>query len=330
MTTARDLCIDALKESGALGVGQTPLAEDINDAFTRLDRMVAQWQKKRWLVPSLQSIYKIWPGTKSVTVGINGFFDIQRPNDVKGGYIIQINTGSNPVSLPLKKIFSYEDYIRIAVKDLPSLGTYFFYDGQFPLANLFVWPVPQDGQYEVHILIESLLGFGSTITSAVIESGGTLYTDGIYNNVPLIASGIFQSSVGSGATADITVTAGAIAVVNLLTGGQDYVINDSLSVNPADVGGTGGGFLYLVRNIGPNINTEIVMPPEYEEALMYNLAIRVCSMFQVPPMDETRRLAKASLNTIRVANTQIPALIMPNVPGLRTGPAFNIWNADGY
>ncbi len=52
MTTARDLIQDALKEATILGVGQTALAEDINDGMKMLRRMLAQWQKRRWMVPA--------------------------------------------------------------------------------------------------------------------------------------------------------------------------------------------------------------------------------------------------------------------------------------
>ena len=39
--TARDFVTLALKEAGVLGVGQTPLPEDINDCFVLLNRMLS-------------------------------------------------------------------------------------------------------------------------------------------------------------------------------------------------------------------------------------------------------------------------------------------------
>lgn len=324
MTTARDICTDAIKESGALGVGQTALSEDINDAFTRLQRMVALWQQKRWLVPSLQSTSIQWNSARYNTVGIGGDINIVRPTDIKAAYTVQLNTGSTPVSLPLKKIFSYEDYSRIAVKDLNSVGDYFFYDGGYPLAKLFVWPIPNT-QYDVHIIYPNGLNFGSAISEGAITEGGTLYTEGAYETIELTGGS------GTGAIADITVgPGGTVTIVNLSGAGVDYAIGDVLSAAAADIGGTGSGFEWTVGNITSNLDSEIIMPPEYEEALMYNLAIRVCSMYQVQPMEQTQRLAKAALNTIKMANTQVPALSMPAAPGLRTGKAFNLYNADGY
>lgn len=323
-TTARSICTDAIKESGALGVGQTALPEDINDAFTRLQRMVNVWQTNRWLVPSLQDIKFNSTGAKSYSIGLGGDINIQRPNDIKGAYVVQLNTGSNPVSLQMKKIFSYEDYIRIAVKNLPSLPDHFFYDAQYPLANYFAWPIPQAGMYELHIIIQSLIGFGSTIATGAITNGGALYTDAIYPNVAL------TGGIGSGATADITVTAGKVALLNLDTGGQDYAIGNVLSCAAADIGGTGAGFTYTVDSITSTPDSQIIAPIEYEEAIMYNLALRACSFYQVDPIKTTKEIAKSSLNVIRKANTQIPTLSMPAAPGVRTGRSFNLYNADGY
>lgn len=323
MTTARDLCTDSLKEAGILGVGQTALSEDINDAFTRLQRMVAVWQKQRWLVPSLQEFSFTADSSQYYTVGLGGNINIVPPSDIKGGYVIQRNTGQNPVSMSLKKIFSREDYIRISIKLLPSLPTHFFYTNEYPLAKLFPWPIPSS-LYELHFIYQSRLGFGSTISNGSITTGGAAYTNGQYNGVAL------TGGVGLGATADITVTGGVVSVVNLATGGQDFAIGNILTAAAADIGGTGAGFTWTVSDITSNLDTEIIMPEEYEEALMYNLTLRVCSMYQVEPMPQTVRLAKSGLNIIRKNNTQVPQLTMPAAPGVRTGKSFNIYNPDGY
>lgn len=296
------------------------MAEDTNDAFTYLRNMIALWQKKRWLVPSLQQKTFTCNGSISYSVGIGGNINIQRPSDIKAAYVVQLNTGSNPVSLPLTKIFAYETYALIAVKNLASLPDRFFYDGQYPLANFFPFPIP-NSNYQITILFESLLGFGTTISAGAITTAGAGYVSATYNNVALTGGS------GTGATADIIVTGGVISVVTLDTGGSDYAIGDILSVDPNDVGGSGAGFTWTVGNIGPDVDTVIVMPPEYEETIIMNLAIRLGAMFTLPVSKETRLLAKNGLNTLRTNNTQVPILTMP--AGLTKGRAFNIYNADG-
>jgi parallel beta-helix repeat protein len=78
-------------------------------------------------------------------------------------------------------------------------------------------------------------------------SGGSGYTDGIYGPVPLTGGS------GSGATAFITIDGGHVkSFANLgvlpYNPGTGYVNGDVLSVNPANVGGTGSGFTYTITS----------------------------------------------------------------------------------
>jgi hypothetical protein len=60
-----------------------------------------------------------------------------------------------------------------------------------------------------------------------------------------------------------------------------------------------------------DLDSELILPPEYNEAIRYNLAIRLCSMYTYPVDPVAAALAKLSLNTIKLANAQIPTLEMP-------------------
>src|SRR5208337_994298 len=74
-TTVHDICRAALKECGAIGVGQTPLAEDITDAQTRLQWMLQQWERKRWLVYHLVDFSIVSTGQVSYSIGPGGNID---------------------------------------------------------------------------------------------------------------------------------------------------------------------------------------------------------------------------------------------------------------
>lgn len=239
MPTARDFINLAAKEAGILGVGQTLLAEDSNDCLTLLNRMMAQWQTRRWLVPALVTHNRLGNGAVSYTVGSGGDFNITRPDKIQAAYVIQQDTGSNPVSLWLTQVFSKEDYDAISVKDLPSLPTVFFYDGSWPLANLYFWPLPSSA-YRLYITVKKQLEF------------------------------------------------------------------------PLD-----------------DLATEFELPEQYQEAIHYNLAIRICSMYDKPAKSTTVSLAKLALNTIKNTNTQISELKMPSGVSPKGRP-FNIYNPDGY
>jgi hypothetical protein len=90
-----------------------------------------------------------------------------------------------------------------------------------------------------------------SITSSNINAltnlvGGSLYSNGSYTDVPLTGGS------GFGATADVTVSGGAVTVVTIVLRGAGYVVGDSLSATDANLGGGGGsGFSIDVDTIFP-------------------------------------------------------------------------------
>lgn len=324
MPTTRDIITLAMKEAGVLGVGQTLLAEDVNDGMTYLRRMMAVWQKKRWLVPMLYDIAMPGNNLKSNKIGPGQYWNAARPDKIRSAYIIQQVAGGTPVSLPCRLIFSWEDYSRIVVKNLNSLPYTVFYDGAYPYGNVYFWPIPSD-IYECHLVIPGNIDWKQQISAGAIYTAGSGYVDAVYPAVPLLGGDQNQNS----ATAEITVVGGVVTAVTIQNPGQNYLINNVLTVDDAtQLGGTGEGFSYVVNNTTISLDSEYNMPEEYEEAIHYNLAIRLCSAYQLPVSKDTRSLAKSSLNTIRVANTQIPTLGMPS--GLRRTNGFSLWDPDGY
>lgn len=322
MPTARDFINLSMREAGVLGVGQTLLAQDTDDGFTYLKRMMAAWQKKRWLVPNLIDISVVGNGLKSNKIGPGQYWNAARPDKIQSAYMILLQSGvSTPVSIPCKLIFSYEDYALIALKELSSFPYRVFYDAAYPYGNVYFWPVP-DATYELHLIVKGSANWQQRISAGRFV-GGTGYTDGLYPATPLVGGGENQNS----AAVDITVAGGIVTVATIQNAGQNYVINDILGIDDAALGG-GSGFVYTVTNTTISLDSEFDMPEEYEEAIHYNLAIRLCSAYNLPVTDDTRRLAKSALNTVRSANTQVPTLGMP--PGIHKGRSFSLYNPDGY
>jgi hypothetical protein len=73
--------------------------------------------------------------------------------------------------------------------------------------------------------------------------------------------------------------------------------------------------------------TALNLPPEYEAALLWNLAARLRSAYQLPPDPVAIGLAKDALNVIRNADAQIPRLRMPGALG--PGGVYNIFSDGG-
>lgn len=154
MTTPVELINLALKQVGVLGVGQTAAAEDIADAFKILNMMLAQWSVKRNVVHQILDVGFATDGRQTYTVGAGGDFNVFRPSRLQGAYCRQL--APLPIDYPLEVLKSQTDYGRISTKTMQSMPSTVYYDPQFPLGVLHVWPVAIAG-YEIHLQILSPL-----------------------------------------------------------------------------------------------------------------------------------------------------------------------------
>lgn len=178
-TTVGDLCKQALKDAGALGIGQTPLAEDLYDAWVRLQWMCQGWNRARYLLYHL--VTKTVASTGQLTpytVGPGGQIDLGptgqnvRPNRIESAFLQQLTSAGNsgPIRYPLKVLPSFEDYNKIALPNLNTFSLVAFYDPAFPLGNLYAWPWPNLNSYSLGITIRDQLpsSFPSLATTVVL------------------------------------------------------------------------------------------------------------------------------------------------------------------
>lgn len=263
-TTVNDICLQALKECGQIGVGQSPVQEELTDAWTRLQWMLQQWERKRYLVYHLLTYLVNSTGKISYTVGPGGDINTSlspwnsqfnpqfggpqspvrsaRPDKIESAFLRQITQSQpNQIDYPLELYQSMEDYNAIALKQLTAFPQVAFYDPAWPLGNLFAWPVPQANIYAVGITIKEQLPVQFLKATDVIS-----------------------------------------------------------------------------------------LPYEYFGAILYNLALRLRSKYQLPtfPGDPLPGLAADSLAVLRGANTAIAQLRIPadmNRPGL-----YNIFSDRSY
>jgi hypothetical protein len=106
---------------------------------------------------------------------------------------------------------------------------------------------------------DNAVGFGPTpiepigaIGTVAITGQGSSYTNGTYTNVPLNATS------GSGGLATVVVSSNLVFSVEVTSGGTDYIHSEAITIDPADIGGTGSGFAGYVDDLStysPNDNT---------------------------------------------------------------------------
>jgi hypothetical protein len=112
-----------------------------------------------------------------------------------------------------------------------------------------------DNQAQAEFL-ELRSGIITSVNNLSGLTGGTLYTNGVYYNVPLTN----VSGSGVGALADITVASGAVTGVDVVFGGANYAVGNALSATSVAGGfgnGTGSGFQILVNAIEKRIYAAI-------------------------------------------------------------------------
>jgi len=232
-TTPRDIVNLALKTANVVGVGQSSLPEDINDCFNMLNMMIAQWQRRRYMVYNLKTVSITATGATSYTIGLGQQFNTERPAKIEAAFI-RMQGGSNlPVDYPLQVLRAKEDYDRISIKTLNAFPQYVFYDSTYPVGNVFVWPVPNN-QYQIFLTVMTQLQ-------------------------------AFQ-----------------------------------------------------------NLSEVIVMPNEYLDAMHWNLADRILTIYGLPENPKITRYAEVSMRAIMENNSQIPLLHMPVALRGKSG-AYNIY-----
>ena len=259
-----------------LGVGVSGNGIDPNGVTSgvmHLNMMLAQWQRRRWMVPALAEFTCISNGNVAYAVGNGGDIapGIMRPDQIDSVFVrwtqnIGFSRGAaefggdfdsefstvgtpyanplvpgSPLALdhPLYPIPSREDYSDIRVKGLQTWPAAFYYSPDFPQGSLYVWPVPLPLQWEIHVVCK----------------------------VPL----------------------------------------------PCNL----------------TAATPIALPPEYADAIMWSLAARLAPSYGAEASQTVVLFARAALQTIRGANTQVRALQMPGEIMPRWGASWGWWFGAG-
>jgi hypothetical protein len=83
------------------------------------------------------------------------------------------------------------------------------------------------------------------------------------------------------------------------------------------------GYAEILQTVS-SLSDTINLPPEYAQALLYNLAVMLAGAYQLQPNPVVVGLAKAALETMRTVNAQIPQMKMPRL--LNGGARWNVFS----
>jgi hypothetical protein len=79
-------------------------------------------------------------------------------------------------------------------------------------------------------------------------------------------------------------------------------------------------------DVPTNLTDDIVLPPEYNDAIYYDMLRRTRMAYRLPADSEINKQARASVATIKAANFQIAPLSMPRAIQNYAGPSYNIFS----
>lgn len=149
MATILDLITRSLRDIGAIGISEVPTSEEAQDALLMLNDMLDTWSTEKLIVfNTAPQVFTYATFKSTYTIGPGGDFDTVRPVRIQNAYNRQ--NQAQPADFPIYVTGNYEEYSDIITKTTQSsLVTVLYYDGNYPLQNLYLWPVPNSGDYSL-------------------------------------------------------------------------------------------------------------------------------------------------------------------------------------
>jgi len=201
------------------------------------------------------------------------------PNDYLSTYSMAIIDSTGVYSYLLNKDVNF---LRAAYPDPSYVGEpryYALFGSQKSSPNelsLIMAPTPdQDYSVELHYFYYPPTIVQGQISATIGLVGGTLYTDGVYQNVALTGGS------GANATADVVVAGQQVVSCEFKFGGNFYVVGDVLSC--ASLGSTGSGFSITVNSVS-NADGTSWLGDNFDPVLLYG-AMREAMLFMKQEQD---------------------------------------------
>lgn len=136
----------ALRKIGGLSSGETIETSRQAEALTALKVMLRSWGALSMnIFATVKESHTLTGGTGSYTWGTGGAINTARPNQVIGAYILEGGTTSYPVDIIAEGV-----YRDISAKSTTGIPTSLFLHTDYPLATVYLYPVP-DSAYTIYL-----------------------------------------------------------------------------------------------------------------------------------------------------------------------------------
>ena len=166
MTAVRSIIESALRKISALGEGETPTAKQLDDGLSALNDMIASWSiEGGYIYTESEETFNLVSGQSKYTIGLGGNFDTTKPLNISSAY-----TSMNGTDTPLE-MYDQSQYARITNKDTTGTPQILYFDNDFPLSDIVLWPVPNSGETITLYTAKPLVAFATIFDDVSLPLG---------------------------------------------------------------------------------------------------------------------------------------------------------------
>jgi hypothetical protein len=140
------LISSSLRKIGALSSGETIETTRQAEALTALQSMLRSWGAvSANIFATVKESHTLTSGIGAYTWGSGGDISTARPNQITGAYILEGGITTFPVD-----VVPEGTYMAISVKSTTGIPSSLFFYQSYPLASLYLYPVP-DAAYVLYL-----------------------------------------------------------------------------------------------------------------------------------------------------------------------------------
>ena len=164
MTSASDIIYGALRLISSATPGEAIEGTEANNALVVLNQMLAAFSMEWGLinVPTLE-VFPLIVGQTSYTMGVGGNFNTVRPDTIFNQWLFDTSSG---IRYPIKML-SDNQYNIITLNTIQSIPKAIFYDPQYPLGIIYIYPVASLTTYQLNLESIKPIAQFSTLTSTM-------------------------------------------------------------------------------------------------------------------------------------------------------------------
>lgn len=135
MATAREFINSAMRKIQVLGAGSVLTNKEAQNALEGMNDMIASWSTQGALIYTEEKETFTLTSALSYTIGSGGDINTTTPKKITSAYVTYAGC-----DYPLQIIDSKE-YSCIADKDCVGVPTQLYFNGDYPLGKIYVWPI---------------------------------------------------------------------------------------------------------------------------------------------------------------------------------------------